>query len=55
MEHFGNEFTVIFYVIDAANSAKNMIRVLSEDTDVFVLLVWWVYREEMECKVQMEQ
>ena len=30
MEHFGNEFTTIFYVC-------------------------WVYREETECKVQMER
>ena len=53
-EHFGNEFTTIFYLIDAANSGKIMIHVLTEDTDVFVLLVCWVYQEEMECKVQME-
>ena len=39
MEHFGNEFTVIFYLIDAANSGKSMICVFSEYTDVFVLLV----------------
>ena len=34
-----NVFTVIFYLIDVTNSGKNMIRLLSEDTDVFVLLV----------------
>ena len=39
MEHFGNEYTMTFYLIDAANSNKSMIR---------------VYREEMECKVQKE-
>ena len=55
MEHCDNEFTMIFYLIDAANSGKGTIRVLREDTDVFVLLVCWVYREEMECKVQMER
>ena len=32
-----------------------MILVLSEATDVFVLLVCWVYREEMKCKVQTER
>ena len=47
MEQFGNVFTTIFYLIDS------MIRVLSEDTDVFVLLAWWVYLEEMEGKVQV--
>ena len=33
-----NEFTKIFYLSDAANSGKCMIRVVSEDTDLFVLL-----------------
>ena len=55
MEHFGNEFTTIFYIIDAANSGKSMVSAFSEDTEVFVLLVCWVYREETECKVQMER
>ena len=55
MEHVGNEFTTIFSLIDAANSGRNMIRILSEDTDVFVVLVCCVYREEVECKVQMER
>ena len=47
MEHFGNEF--IFYLIDVANSGKSMICIVTEDTDVFVLLVVWVYQEETEC------
>ena len=55
MEHFGNEFTTIFYLIDAANSGKSMIHVLGEVTDMFVLTVCCVYWEETECKVQMER
>ena len=55
MKHFGNEVTTIFYRIDEANSGQIMISVLTEDTDVFVLLVCWVYREDMECKMQMER
>ena len=58
MEHFGNEadITNIVYVIDTANTGgKNVISVPSDNTDVFVLLVCWVYREEMACKVQMER
>ena len=54
MEHFGNEFTTIFYLIDAANSVKSMILLLREDSDVFVLLVGWIYRGEMECTVKMK-
>ena len=28
---------------------------LSVDTDVFVLLLYWVNRADMQCKVQMER
>jgi len=55
MEHFSNEFTMMFYLIDVANSDKSMTRVRSEDINVFVLLVCWVYPEELECKVQMDR
>ena len=34
MEHFGNEITTIFYLTDAANSGKILIRVLNEDRRV---------------------
>ena len=46
MEHFNNEFTTIFYLTDAANSGKIVICVLTEHTDVFILL---------ECKMLMER
>ena len=52
---WGNGFTTIIYPTDVANSDESTTRVRSEDTDVFVLLVFWVYPEEMECKVQMER
>ena len=47
----------ISYVLAAANDGKNAIRVLSDDTDVFVLLVYWtyMYRAKLDCKVQMER
>ncbi len=34
-----------------------MICVLSDDTDVYVLLVYWVYQADLEllCKVQMKR
>ena len=51
MEHFGDEanadITAIFCVVDVI---KRVIRVLSDDRDVFVLLVYLGYRE-----VQMEE
>ncbi len=54
---FGHEeadITMIYYVLEAAYDGKCVICMLSDDTDVFVLLVYWVYREELQCKVQME-
>ena len=54
-DHDEADITMISYVLEAANSGKRIIRVLSDDTDVFVLLVYWVYRAELECKVQMER
>ena len=39
MEPFGNECTIIFSLNDAVNSGINLIRILGEVTDVFVLLV----------------
>jgi len=53
--HDEADITMISYVLEAANSDKAVIRVLSDDTDVFVLLVYWVYRAQLECKVQMER
>ena len=32
-----------------------MTCILSDDTDVFVLLLYWVNRADMQCKVQMER
>ena len=54
-DHDEAYITMISYAIKAAKYGKDVIRVLSDDTDVFVLLVYWVYREEMTSKVQMER
>ena len=59
MFHHGEaDIAMISYVLRAANSGNSVVRVLCDDTDVFVLLVYWVYwmyREKLECKVQMER
>ena len=39
--HDKADITIVSYVLAAANDGKNAIRVLSDDTDVFVLLVYW--------------
>ena len=53
--HDETDVTIASYVLAAAKNGKKVIRVLSDDTDIFVLLVYWVYQAELQCKVQMER
>ena len=46
---------MISCVLESANNGKGVIRVLSDDTDVIVLLVYLVHRADIQCKVQMER
>ncbi len=50
--HDEADVTMISYVLQAANHGRCVIRVLSDNTDVFVLLV---HRVSLQCKVQMER
>ncbi len=54
-KHDEADITIISYVLQAAESGKAVIRVLSDDTDVFVLLVYWVWRTQIQARVQMER
>ena len=38
--HDEEDITMICYVLEASSSGEDVIRVLSDDTDVFVLLVY---------------
>ena len=49
------DITMISYVVQVTNQGKNMTHVLSDDSDVFVLLVYWVHRASLQCKVHLEQ
>ena len=51
-EHDEADVTMISYVLEAAN---HVIQVVSDDTDVFILLVHWVYKASILSKVQMER
>ena len=53
--HDEADITMVSYVIQAAKYRKDVIRMVSDDTDVFVLLVYWVHRAALQCKVQMER
>ena len=52
--HDEADVTMVSFVLEAAKSGQSVIRVLSDDTDVFVLLVYWMNRANLLCKVQME-
>ena len=57
---FGHEeadITIISYVLQAVGEGNNVVLVLCDDTDVFVLLVFWVWRNQLVdvCQMQMER
>ena len=43
------------FLLVAAKSGQNVICILRDDTDVFVLLAYWVNRADLQCKVQVER
>ena len=51
---FRHDVTMISFVLEEAKSGQSVIRVLSDDTDVFILLVYRVNLVALRCKIQME-
>ena len=47
--------TMIAHLLQAAERGKSVIRILTDDTDVFVLLVYWVWKMQLHSAVQMER
>ena len=43
-EHDEADVTMIAYILLAAEGGKSVIRILTDDTDVFVLLEYWVWK-----------
>ena len=57
---FGHEeadVTIISYVLQAVGEGNNVVRVFCDDTDVFVLLVFWMWRNQLvdTCQMQIER
>jgi len=44
---------MIAYMLQAAEFGKDVIRILRDSTDVFVLLKYWVWKMQLHCNVQM--
>ena len=55
--HDEADITIISYTLQAADDGRHVVRVLSDDTDIFVLLVYWTWRCDLHDRlaVQMEK
>ena len=51
--HGEADVTIISYVLQVVGDGKNVGRVLCDDTDVFVLLVSWMWRNQLVDKCQI--
>ena len=57
---FGHEemgVTIISYVLQAVGEGNNVVGVLCDDTDVFMLLVFWMWMNQLvdKCQMQMDR
>ncbi|CAL8372637.1 unnamed protein product [Gadus morhua 'NCC'] len=55
VKHEGADITLISYMLQAAEAGSPTIRILSDDTDVFVMLVYWAWKANVQSTVQMEK
>ena len=53
--HDEADITMISYLLEAVQNGKNIVRVLSDDTDVFVLFIFWVWRLQMTTRVLLDR
>ena len=55
--HDEADITIISYMLQAADDGCRVVRVLSDDTDIFVLFVYWTWRCDLQDRlaVQMEK
>ena len=55
MKHEEADINLISYMLQAAEAGALTIRILNDDTDVFVLLVYWAWKANVQSTVQMEK
>ena len=53
--HAEANITLCSYMLNAVEEGAQSICVLSDNTDVFVLLVYWTSRMQVVAKIQMEK
>ncbi len=54
-DHDEADVTMVSYVLDATRHGKSIVQIVSDDTDVFLLLVYWVYKASIQAKIRMER
>ena len=55
VSHIEADVTLCSYMLKAAEEGLKTIRILSDDTDIFVLLVYWTSRKGLTVNIQMEK
>ena len=53
--HGEADITLCSYKLDVAASCAEMVRIVCDDTDVFVLLVYWTWSKTIRKNIQMEK
>ena len=53
--HEEADITLCSYMMKAAASSAETVRIVCDDTDVFVLLVYWTWRKTIRKNIQMEK
>ncbi len=53
--HDEADITIISYLLEAVANGKQTVRVISDDTDVFVLLIFWVWSTQLTAHVQLHR
>ena len=53
--HDEADITLISYMLHAVREGAHRVRILCDDTDVFVLLVYWSWKANVEADVQFEK
>ena len=52
--HDETDITIISYLFQAAVAGRQVVRILSDDSDIFVLLVYWTWRYYIQVPVSVQ-
>ena len=53
--HEEADITLCSYMLDAADSSVETVRIICDDTDLFVLLFYWTWRKTIRKNIQMDK